>query len=534
MDQQVVQQKILKYLDNVGDPFSKFHCITLKQLTPEEESQIPIINEKWINLALGGKTKLEYSKELQFGINWLYEKANQKNTNPLIIIAPSPYAAQLIANVLNKTSLPILKNLKLGKKINNICATNYDTISKWAHSNDHTVFRNSIGSTLQYDDRRYENILDKITISASYDISNSVIVDILQDCTSYPKSNIKNPNIENPKIDVWCDHVSVHAECFIRDRVLADIKSPNNHPFNLSSIVKIGIGDSKNNVSKTRVSISDYIINLIAKGIFARIGEAPILEDVLATEITETCSDVKNKTTISAEANIFGKISCDILDSIKFDKLEYFTITNLLSDLCGRIAYLDYFDSIGVLKHGDFNRFRNILKLGIWSAFFFENVAILTMTPSKVLHDDRNRLHSVTEPAIQFRDGYSICCIHDTKFDEKIFYDLTQRKIPVKDILQLENIEQRYVALEYYGFENILDELNARLIDESPRGNKLYEIGFEVGRKRVTTKFLKYSCPSTERNYGSFVKPEITRADQAMAWKHNCTEKEYEVLRIEA
>ncbi|HJJ24872.1 MAG TPA: hypothetical protein OQH56_06220, partial [Nitrosopumilus sp.] len=135
---------------------------------------------------------------------------------------------------------------------------------------------------------------------------------------------------------------------------------------------------------------------------------------------------------------------------------------------------------------------------------------------------------------IKFRDGYSIYRIHGVSFDENTFHDVTQRKIPVKGILSLSNIEQRYVALEYYGFENILDELNARLIDESPRGNKLYEIGFEVGRKRVTTKFLKYSCPSTERNYGSFVKPEITRADQAMAWKHNCTEKEYEVLRIEA
>ena len=495
----------------------------LEQLTPEQESLIPIINDKWINLALDGKTELKYSKELKRGINWLYEKDNQKNTNPLIIIAPSPYAAQLIANVLNNTSLSVLQNQKLGKEIDNICATACDNICSWGRAMASQTFLRSIGDTRKHEDvcKYIKKILDKITICASHSINDGVIEDILKD-------------IINHKINVHRGHVSIQVEDFINNRVLADIKSPNNHPFNLASIVNIGIGDSKNNVSKTRVSISDYIINLIAKGVLARIGEAPILEDVLATEITETCRDVKNKITISAEATILGKISCDILDSIKYDKLEWFRKTNLLSDLCGRIAYLDYFDSIGILKDEQFRTFRDTLKLGIWSALFFENVAILTMTPSKVLYDDRNRLHSVTEPAIQFRDGYSICCIHGINFDEKIFYDLTQRKIPVKDILQLVNIEQRYVALEYYGFENILDELNARLIDESPRGNKLYEIDFEVRSKRVTTKFLKYSCPSTERNYGSFVKPEITQADQAMAWKHNCTEEEYEVLKLEA
>ena len=34
----------------------------LEQLTPEQESLIPIINDKWINLALDGKTELKYSK----------------------------------------------------------------------------------------------------------------------------------------------------------------------------------------------------------------------------------------------------------------------------------------------------------------------------------------------------------------------------------------------------------------------------------------------------------------------------------------
>src|SRR3990167_7688920 len=78
----------------------------LEKLTPEQEKLIPIIRDKWINLSLSGK--LEYSKELKDGINWIYKKSKLKE-NPLIIISDSPYSSQVIANLLHKTDL--LKNI---------------------------------------------------------------------------------------------------------------------------------------------------------------------------------------------------------------------------------------------------------------------------------------------------------------------------------------------------------------------------------------------------------------------------------------
>src|SRR3990167_751228 len=78
----------------------------LEKLTPEQEKLIPVIKDKWINLSLSGK--LEYSKELGDGINWIYKKAKLKE-NPLIIIADSPYSSQIITNLLYKTDL--LKNI---------------------------------------------------------------------------------------------------------------------------------------------------------------------------------------------------------------------------------------------------------------------------------------------------------------------------------------------------------------------------------------------------------------------------------------
>src|SRR3990167_3392206 len=79
----------------------------LEKLSPEQEALIPIISDKWINLSLNGP-KLEHSKELMDGINWIYKKAKLKK-NPLIIISDSPYSSQIIANLLYKTDL--LKNI---------------------------------------------------------------------------------------------------------------------------------------------------------------------------------------------------------------------------------------------------------------------------------------------------------------------------------------------------------------------------------------------------------------------------------------
>ena len=499
LEKKLTKAKIRRIQNNIADSRNQKKTVKLEQLTPEQKSLIPIIRDKWIDLALNGKTELKYSKELQDGINWIYQKANQKNTNPLIIITPSPYGAQLIANILSRTPLSIVQNKKLGKSIHSaISAVEYIDIRSPKDGALIDGFRKSIerGNWVGG-----PGVLDEITIHACSVIRDSVAVGILTD-------------IADNEISVDTNHVSVSIAETIYKNVSTDITSSSDHISNLTNVGNTIRTDVFERIgSEIRDSVPRYIVNTIAKFVSVSVNDVAIPVNVA----------------------VLGSVWCDIGDHIKLGKIKCFRECNCLNDLCGRLSYLDYFDAIKVLKNKEFRRLRDTLGLGIWSALFFENVAILSMTPSKVLLDDNKRLHSVSEPAIQFRDGYSIYRIHGIEFDEKTFYDLTQRKIPVKDILQLENIEQRYVALEYYGFENILDELNARLIDESPRGNKLYEIDFvRTSVDIITTKFLKYSCPSTEKNYGSFVKPEITQADQAMAWKHNCTEQEYEVLRIEA
>ena len=127
------------------------------------------------------------------------------------------------------------------------------------------------------------------------------------------------------------------------------------------------------------------------------------------------------------------------------------------------------------------------------------------------------------------------------------------RKLDGKVVISIPNIEQRRVAMDIYGIEKLMESLDKKLINRSPRGNELY--GVNLG-STINVQFmeysdwyrsapeqglvLKYSCPSTGRIYFSGIPNrdefgnEIRRADQAMAWKFSLSEDEYSKLTIEA
>lgn len=216
--------------------------------------------------------------------------------------------------------------------------------------------------------------------------------------------------------------------------------------------------------------------------------------------------------------------------------------------------------------------------VGMWINFrvndsnffsFKDKDKICILENPKVRLDSENRFHSVTDASIEFEDmqfyhihgvsfGIKSSTIFRRQYDFKKQYDgkplmkklispflsdvnlwkkITERKLTVWKLLSLTNIEQRRVALEYYGPEIIFESLKPKLIDKSSRGNKLWKCVVEVPERNNTRGldlvFLEYGCPSTERKYISFVEPRFTKADEAMAWKHNMTETEYDKLKIE-
>jgi len=182
---------------------------------------------------------------------------------------------------------------------------------------------------------------------------------------------------------------------------------------------------------------------------------------------------------------------------------------------------------------------------GIMTYFVDTGHHIHVLKSPKIRHDDKFRLHSTNSAAVSWtREKFY--CIHGIKFESKEFWKIVNRTMPPEMIIQLSNIEQRRVAMQFYGYEKLMSSLNKELIDRSSRGNELYLVNlgqrfelFDVVRN-IYGLILKYSCPSTGRIYFSGIPDfddngkNIQTANHAMAWKFGLSEDEYARLTIEA
>ncbi len=95
------------------------------------------------------------------------------------------------------------------------------------------------------------------------------------------------------------------------------------------------------------------------------------------------------------------------------------------------------------------------------------------------------------------------------------------------ETLSITNIEERTKKMQKLGVEKMLKKLKAQPLNVSLRGNSLYVIDSLVPNYEF--KYLVYQDSSTKgKIYGCFVPSDFNTADQAMAWKFQITEEEYQ------
>lgn len=161
----------------------------------------------------------------------------------------------------------------------------------------------------------------------------------------------------------------------------------------------------------------------------------------------------------------------------------------------------------------------------------WQDTLYLVPTPL-VLLDEKNRFHSENKPAIRWKKGAKVYFLNGVKFEKELWKKVINKELSSKEILGLENIEQRMIAIKYKGIENMLEELGAKLLDKTER-NELYLIENVFSQPAY---FLKYSCPSTGRVYCKGVKPEIGKqgnADLAQANSFKWSLEEYNKISME-
>jgi ribosomal 30S subunit maturation factor RimM len=141
--------------------------------------------------------------------------------------------------------------------------------------------------------------------------------------------------------------------------------------------------------------------------------------------------------------------------------------------------------------------------------------------------NEKKQLHNLNGYALKFADKKTYW-IEGVKFNKDLWQKVVDKKMSFKEIMKLENIEQRMVALKMMDAEKLLKESNAKLLDKSERGNELYLIENVFSQPAY---FLKYKCPSTGRVYISGIDPNVAKknpnADYCQSWKMGISIDEY-------
>ena len=189
----------------------------------------------------------------------------------------------------------------------------------------------------------------------------------------------------------------------------------------------------------------------------------------------------------------------------------------------------DYYIQTKVVSDEKYQKFREFVLNGVWEAVFLENSVIICKLPKKIRFNEDGELHDSSEdhPAIEWCDGTTHSYKRGVCLDS-----LDVKPSKIEEILAVPNIEQRRVLLSDVPFEELESHTLMRKLDESSKGNELYQIQLDSNGEKIFPRIVRYKDPSTDRIYWSFVPDEIQTADEGMAWKFHLTLDEY--LNLEA
>jgi hypothetical protein len=163
-----------------------------------------------------------------------------------------------------------------------------------------------------------------------------------------------------------------------------------------------------------------------------------------------------------------------------------------------------------------------------------EHEDTLYLVPTPIIRiDEKNRFHSLTEPAIRWKGGSEFYFLWGVSLKKELWEKTVNKTISAKEVLAIDNTEQRMVVMKVFGLDNLLGELKAKLLDKSERGNELYLVENIFSQPAY---YLKYKCPSTGRVFIKGVNPKVGKqnnADLAQANSFELSLEEYNCLKVE-
>ena len=282
---------------------------------------------------------------------------------------------------------------------------------------------------------------------------------------------------------------------------------------------------------KVKEKVRDKVKEKVRDKVWEKVGEK------VGDKVKEK---VRDKVWEKVGEKVGNKVWEKVKEKVREKNLTFFGFSTDNLALCaGWISFYDFFEKIGVLEHKEFSTYKENLKAGNFMSIYLDGLAIISLPPQRVEWNGNN-LHSINGPAILFRDGWELFYINDVEFDEKLYWKIIKKELSAKEAIELQNIEQRTIALEQLGYENVLRELQGKVLDEKTHPiflNKTEQvIEIELKDDTVFALFFKFVDASTGKSGMLRINPREIKektCKACAAWTFGLTEEEY-VLEIES
>jgi len=184
---------------------------------------------------------------------------------------------------------------------------------------------------------------------------------------------------------------------------------------------------------------------------------------------------VWNKLWVYLEANVQDNLKANPKANLKVNldpnMWTNFTETTLHGQLDGYVVSFSLFPHLYIKKIHTDEEMRILRSLddltqscGWW--YPYENICFICDRFEALHQDGKNRLHNTAGPALAFRDGYAIYAVNGVIIPSWIIEE--PEKLSPKIITSEKNTEIRRVMMQLYGWEKILSEVDAQLIDAHP------------------------------------------------------------------
>jgi hypothetical protein len=166
------------------------------------------------------------------------------------------------------------------------------------------------------------------------------------------------------------------------------------------------------------------------------------------------------------------------------------------------------------------------LRTGAFMFVFDEPVVFACKNPLAIRLDEQEQLHSYTNPAIEFLDGFSLYSWQGVSVPESLVH--TPELLTVKYIENERNTELRRVLIERYGAAKFLIDAGAVLISEDECG-ALFSKQMPGDEALVMVR-VRNSTPEPDGTYKDYflrVPPDLETPRAAVAWTFGLDPDEY-------